>query len=58
MLPDSLSKEIKYLVYFLIAFHIIIVVLYIWALKKSWNTSASAQLQNELKREVAFKKTN
>jgi uncharacterized membrane protein YqjE len=48
MLPESLSKEIRYLVYGLIVFHVVILLLYIWALRKSWNTSPDAQIQAEL----------
>jgi hypothetical protein len=57
MLPDTLSKEVRYLIYGLILFHVIIVVLYIWALAKSWNTSPSAQIQEEIKK-TGSKKEN
>lgn len=58
MLPESLSKELRYFVYGLILFHILAVLLYIWALNKSWNTSPSSQIQSELSKSGPSKKTN
>lgn len=57
-LPESLSKEVRYLVYGLIVFHMLMLLMYFWALRKSWNVSPEAQVKEQIKKAVEQKKIN
>lgn len=56
MLPDSLSPEVRYLVYGLLLVHLLIFVSYLFMLRKSWQTTPQGQVQEEISKVMRKKR--
>lgn len=52
---EHLNPEIRWLIQGLIVFHVLIIILYLWALWKNWNVSQKQQIEDFAKKS---KKTN